>query len=123
MTTSTSLSGASLAPKPPAKGSFPLDHLGECKQFAIAYEACLERYDRVTNHCRKQARQYLQCRMERGLMAQEGWKSLGLEKDGVEKQGQAGQDETRAEAEGFVAGARSAKRRKDRYRKESQDDN
>lgn len=117
MTTSTSLSGAALAPKPPAKGSFPLDHLAECKQFALAYERCLDEHNKISSHCREEARLYLQCRMERGLMAREEWKKLGLDKDKMEA-GVKGSGEERAEAKGFVAGARSAKRRKDRYKED-----
>lgn len=114
MTTSTSLSGSAFSPKPPAKGSFPLDHLGECKDFAVAYEQCLERHKKVSSECRSEARLYLQCRMERGLMATEEWKKLGLDKEKMET-GVKGGEQERPEATGFVAGARSAKRRKDRY--------
>lgn len=117
MTTSTSLSGASLAPKPPAKGSFPLDHLAECKQFAIAYETCLKEHNHTTSQCRKEAREYLQCRMERGLMAQERWDKLGLDKEKVGGSIDKAKLEERVEAGGFVAGARSAKRRKEKYGK------
>lgn len=121
MTTSTSLSGAALAPKPPAKGSFPLDHLAECKLFAVAYEQCLEQHGKISSHCRKEARLYLQCRMERGLMAKEEWEKLGLGNDKIDT-GSSDKNggkrvEATAEATGFIAGARSAKRRKERYKK------
>lgn len=129
MATSTSLSGRTSAPKPPAKGSFPLDHLGECKLFAVAYERCLDENGRAAGRCREQARKYLKCRMDAGLMAQEEWKKLGLEHDRpVGGQGDGAQggkdgnaDEERAEQKGFVAGVRTAKRRKDRYNKSEND--
>jgi len=61
--------------------------------------------------------------MERGLMATEEWSKLGLSKDTLtsdndvatkasEKDDDGG---ARAEKEGFVAGVRAAKRRKERY--------
>ncbi|PXF48180.1 Cytochrome c oxidase assembly protein COX19 [Gracilariopsis chorda] len=117
MTTSTKLSGAALAPKPPAKGSFPLDHFAECKAFAIAYERCLDENNRVTSKCRKEARAYLECRMERGLMVQESWDKLGMSQDRFSdpQPGNAATHETRKdEGEGFIAGSRIAKRRKER---------
>ncbi|KAI0562475.1 cytochrome c oxidase assembly protein COX19 [Gracilaria domingensis] len=114
MTTSTSLSGAKLAPKPPAKGSFPLDHFAECKPFAIAYKQCLDSNDRVTSKCRKEARAYLECRMERGLMAQECWEKLGLSQDEFNSLDEGARQDRKDEGEGFVAGSRLAKRRKER---------
>lgn len=114
MTTSTNLSGASIPPKPPAKGSFPLDHLSECRSFAKAYEKCLHEHGKQTSLCRREARAYLQCRMERGLMAQEEWSKLGLSKD--ELKNENSESIQRNEEDGFVAGARAAKRRKDRYK-------
>lgn len=122
MTTSTSLSGAALAPKPPAKGSFPLDHLAECREFARAYETCLEKHDKISSHCRKEARLYLQCRMERGLMVKEEWEKLGLGDDKIGSEARGKDAEERAEAKGFIAGARSAKRRKERYKKGTQEE-
>lgn len=57
--------------------------------------------------------------MERGLMAEESWEKLGLSRDqfdskpGSEKDGKEGRN---FEEEGFIAGARIAKRRKERTR-------
>lgn len=108
-----------MQPRPPAKGSFPLDHLAECKQFAVAYETCLEKHNKLTRRCRQEARQYLECRMQRGLMAQEGWDKLGLGDDklevGATAKGAGEPDRRQAEAGGFVAGARTARRRKERH--------
>ena len=119
MTTSTKLSGASIPPKPPAKGSFPLDHLSECRKFAIAYEKCLGMNRKHTSECRREAREYLQCRMERGLMAPEEWSKLGLSKDRLTAE--KSDSNSRSEEQGFVAGARAAKRRKERYASKSQE--
>lgn len=136
MTTSTTLSGGIAAPSAPEKGSFPLDHLSECRAFARAYHQCLKASSGVTNGCRKQARAYLQCRMQRGLMAEDEWDALGLSKDSLTGDANSDRDsgggdsgggdalanaaETAAEAGTggalrgeFVAGAKLAKRRKE----------
>jgi hypothetical protein len=34
--------GAKAKPMPPLKGSFPLDHFGECKDFMLAYAQCMK---------------------------------------------------------------------------------
>lgn len=131
MTTSTSLSGGMAPPSAPEKGSFPLDHLSECRAFARAYHQCLKESSGVTNGCRKQARAYLQCRMQRNLMATDKWDALGLSKDSLTDGTTNGNDdhtgglgsavETAAEAGTgralrgeFVAGAKLAKRRKEK---------
>lgn len=135
MTTSSSLSGGKLTPKPPAKGSFPLDHLSECRAFAKAYRLCLQRSAGTATSCRSEARAYLKCRMERGLMASDEWHKLGLD-DSVNQNPDDStaattdahalhashnqtspshaEDSARVEAAGFVAGARTARRRRER---------
>jgi cytochrome c oxidase assembly protein subunit 19 len=118
MTTSTSLSGRSLAPRPPTKGSFPLDHLGECKPLAELYTSCLREHDGTAAFCRAIARQYLECRMETGLMAQEELSALGISETSdpstdAAKAAAEGSDGRRdTERKGFVAGMRTARRRK-----------
>jgi len=66
-------------PNPPERGSFPLDHDGECKDVMTLYLRCL-RSHRGTNspECRLHAKNYLQCRMERNLMAPDEFKNLGF---------------------------------------------
>lgn len=64
--------------KPPEKGIFPLDHFGECKQVADAYLKCLKQHARDAVACQQLAKQYLQCRMDRNLMAQQDLKELGF---------------------------------------------
>ncbi|KAK9240607.1 hypothetical protein V1525DRAFT_369665 [Lipomyces kononenkoae] len=71
-------------PTPPDRGSFPLDHDGECKQHMQVYLDCLRSSrtrDRVPTDCRLLAKQYLNCRMERGLMLKDDWINLGLPDD------------------------------------------
>lgn len=64
---------------PPDKGSFPLDHDGECKKFMLKYMICLGKNDNDNAQCRPEAKNYLGCRMDRDLMARESWKKLGFD--------------------------------------------
>ncbi|KAK0178593.1 hypothetical protein PV327_007471 [Microctonus hyperodae] len=67
-----------LAPIPPEKGSFPLDHEGFCKRSMIKYMRCL--YDNKNSNtlCRDVAKEYLGCRMDNNLMTREEWSKLGF---------------------------------------------
>lgn len=118
MTTSTTLSGRNLPPRPPLKGSFPLDHLGECAPLAKLYSACLREADGAAAGCRALARRYLECRMDKGLMAREGMDALGLDAEvpqQPQEQQEKAEDSARGEErKGFVAGMRTAKRRTQR---------
>ncbi|KAF2842506.1 hypothetical protein M501DRAFT_998838 [Patellaria atrata CBS 101060] len=69
-------------PVPPERGSFPLDHDGECKSIMTLYLKCLRQH-RGTNdpECRLLSKQYLQCRMDRNLMAPDEMKNLGYTDD------------------------------------------
>lgn len=64
--------------KPPEKGSFPLDHEGECKGFMLKFMKCLQSNDNDNSLCRKESMEYLGCRMDRGLMKRESWVNLGF---------------------------------------------
>ena len=68
-------------PKQPDKGSFPLDHLDECKQAVEAYRRCLRRHEGVPKLCRGQQQSYIECRMARGLMQPEDLQRLGFTAD------------------------------------------
>ncbi|PVD38844.1 hypothetical protein C0Q70_01468 [Pomacea canaliculata] len=63
--------------KPPEKGSFPLDHDGECREFMKKYMKCLRENRQENTMCREQSMAYLNCRMEKNLMLREDWKKLG----------------------------------------------
>ncbi|KAF2145551.1 uncharacterized protein K452DRAFT_205449, partial [Aplosporella prunicola CBS 121167] len=69
-------------PIPPERGSFPLDHEGECKPIMAQYLRCLRQH-RGTNdpECRLLSKSYLKCRMERNLMAPDEMKNLGFSDD------------------------------------------
>ncbi|KAK3498129.1 hypothetical protein B0T13DRAFT_250472 [Neurospora crassa] len=57
-------------PTPPQRGSFPLDHDGECKHVMTTYLACIKRVKGVNeDECRSLAKAYLACRMERWVAA------------------------------------------------------
>lgn len=65
-------------PTPPEKGSFPLDHEGQCKTSAYKYMFCLSVNNGDNSKCRQQSKDYLDCRMQNDLMAKEEWTKLGL---------------------------------------------
>ncbi|CAL5873423.1 uncharacterized protein PFLUO_LOCUS7702 [Penicillium psychrofluorescens] len=79
-----------IKPTPPERGSFPLDHEGECKHIIAGYLKCIKS-NKGTNDeaCRKLAKDYLACRMDKNLMAPDDFKNLGLEfdKNGTESTG------------------------------------
>lgn len=62
---------------PPDRGSFPLDHEGECKKFMTDYLACLKTSRGDNQPCRLHSKRYLACRMDRGLMEKDDWSNLG----------------------------------------------
>ncbi|TVY54174.1 Cytochrome c oxidase assembly protein COX19 [Lachnellula cervina] len=66
-------------PTPPERGSFPLDHDGECKDVMMNYLSCIKKV-KGTNEaeCRSIAKTYLSCRMDRNLMAKDEFKNLGF---------------------------------------------
>eukprot|EP00669_Euglena_mutabilis_P010314 TRINITY_DN5066_c0_g1_i1.p1 TRINITY_DN5066_c0_g1~~TRINITY_DN5066_c0_g1_i1.p1 ORF type:complete len:158 (+),score=12.19 TRINITY_DN5066_c0_g1_i1:37-474(+) len=64
--------------KPPEWGSFPLDHFAECRHTIEEYMKCLKENDYVGPNCRKEVKSYMQCRMDKGLMAKEPMENLGL---------------------------------------------
>ncbi|OJA17195.1 hypothetical protein AZE42_00172 [Rhizopogon vesiculosus] len=63
---------------PPDRGSFPLDHDGECKDQMMQYMDCLRKNSSTSTPCRVMSKQYLDCRMTKGLMERDEWKNLGL---------------------------------------------
>ncbi|KAI0004119.1 hypothetical protein BJV74DRAFT_763497 [Russula compacta] len=63
---------------PPNRGSFPLDHYGECKAFMTRYLQCLKSNSSTSSECPHLNRDYLNCRMQNGLMEKDEWKNLGL---------------------------------------------
>lgn len=50
---------------PPEKGSFPLDHYGDCVEESKAYLKCLKKKNYDNNKCKHVSKKYLECRMEK----------------------------------------------------------
>ncbi|WRT64660.1 cytochrome c oxidase assembly protein COX19 [Kwoniella shivajii] len=63
---------------PPQRGSFPLDHDGDCKDAMISYLKCLKSNANDNGKCRLQSKKYLECRMDNNLMTRDDMKNLGL---------------------------------------------
>ncbi|KAJ7630577.1 hypothetical protein FB45DRAFT_915918 [Roridomyces roridus] len=66
-------------PTPPERGAFPLDHYGECKEQMKQYMECLRDNSSTSSPCRLLSKDYLHCRMNKGLMERDDWKNLGFE--------------------------------------------
>jgi cytochrome c oxidase assembly protein subunit 19 len=66
---------------PPLKGSFPLDHDSECKSEMFNYMKCINEKKGMNHECRDFAKDYLGCRMDKGLMERDEWERLGFKKD------------------------------------------
>ncbi|KAL0984201.1 hypothetical protein UPYG_G00138420 [Umbra pygmaea] len=84
MSTAMNFSNKSFRPRPPDKGSFPLDHFGECKTFKETFMKCLKDNSYDNSMCRLKAKEYLECRMDTQLMAKEPLEKLGF-KDLMDK--------------------------------------
>ncbi|ODV78293.1 uncharacterized protein CANTADRAFT_6692 [Suhomyces tanzawaensis NRRL Y-17324] len=66
-------------PTPPERGSFPLDHDGDCTEYMNKYLKCMKfTENKNAPNCRVLAKDYLNCRMENQLMEKSDWDSLGL---------------------------------------------
>lgn len=50
---------------PPDRGSFPLDHEGECTSIMREYMQCLKSNAKESGKCRHLSRSYLECRMDK----------------------------------------------------------
>jgi cytochrome c oxidase assembly protein subunit 19 len=67
--------------KPPQRGIFPLDHDSECRPSMEQYLGCLTESNSDHYKCRQFSRAYLECRMEKQLMAQEDLNKVGFHKN------------------------------------------
>eukprot|EP01017_Pseudomicrothorax_dubius_P028018 TRINITY_DN3296_c0_g1_i1.p1 TRINITY_DN3296_c0_g1~~TRINITY_DN3296_c0_g1_i1.p1 ORF type:complete len:126 (+),score=27.18 TRINITY_DN3296_c0_g1_i1:174-551(+) len=72
------MSGGRISSKAPDKGSFPLDHFHECEQEAKKYNECVAKHQLMPKRCRQFQREYLECRMNKGLMDRESFERLGF---------------------------------------------
>lgn len=55
-----------------------MDHFRDCDSQVIAYNQCMKDNLNKSAHCQDLAKEYLQCRMDHGLMAQEDLNHLGF---------------------------------------------
>ncbi|XP_053555503.1 cytochrome c oxidase assembly protein COX19 [Bombina bombina] len=78
MSTAMNFGSKTFKPRPPDKGSFPLDHFGECKSFKEKFMSCLRENHFQSSLCREESKEYLECRMDRQLMAKEPLEKLGF---------------------------------------------
>ncbi len=62
----------------PEKGSFPLDHFKECTDIIEKYLTCINKHELMPKRCQKIQLEYLNCRMENGLMKKESMEDLGF---------------------------------------------
>ena len=62
---------------PPIKGSFPLDKKGKCRKEFTIYMSCLKSNQQSNEICKPVAKEYLQCRMDNGLMIKENMEKIG----------------------------------------------
>ncbi|XP_053936416.1 uncharacterized protein LOC104066006 isoform X2 [Cuculus canorus] len=88
MSTAMNFGTKSFKPRPPDKGAFPLDHFGECSAFKERFMECLRHSGYESGACRPSAMAYLECRMERQLMANEPLEKLGF-KDLIDEKSEA----------------------------------
>ncbi|KAI0391616.1 putative cytochrome c oxidase assembly protein Cox19 [Xylariaceae sp. FL0594] len=73
-------------PIPPERGSFPLDHDGECKHVMVKYLSCIKKVKGMNDEvCRSLAKEYLTCRMDRNLMAKDDFRNLGFQDEPASK--------------------------------------
>ncbi|CBI36097.3 hypothetical protein AAG906_023773 [Vitis piasezkii] len=68
-------------PVPPEKGIFPLDRMHECDLEKIEYISCLKSSGNNSEKCRHLSKKYLQCRMDKNLMAKQDLSELGFRKE------------------------------------------
>ncbi|KAF3813823.1 hypothetical protein GH733_017855 [Mirounga leonina] len=69
MSTAMNFGSKSFQPRPPDKGSFPLDHFGECQSFKEEFMRCLRDRKFENALCRRESKAYLECRMQRQVAA------------------------------------------------------
>lgn len=88
--------------QPPERGVFPLDHEHECKGMMKKFLTCLKQNGGDHFPCKNESEMYLQCRMDRGLMAKDDLSKLGFGKDASYTRVEPNEGEK--EKSGFVAG-------------------
>ena len=100
--------------KPPEKGSFPLDHGGECKPQADTFKKCMSEHGSRHAPCKSIAKLYFECCMNKNLMAQEDLSTMGFSVEQTNRMNEAeanvdqmDQARSKYKKEGYVAGLRA----------------
>eukprot|EP00545_Synedropsis_sp_CCMP1620_P001851 CAMPEP_0119005584 /NCGR_PEP_ID=MMETSP1176-20130426/1811_1 /TAXON_ID=265551 /ORGANISM="Synedropsis recta cf, Strain CCMP1620" /LENGTH=119 /DNA_ID=CAMNT_0006957415 /DNA_START=76 /DNA_END=432 /DNA_ORIENTATION=- len=88
--------------KPPQRGIFPLDHESECKAAMQSYLGCLKESRDMHHKCRDLSKDYLQCRMDKQLMAEENLNDMGFSEE--QKVIGAKEYDKSKEKAGYIAG-------------------
>ena len=119
MASNASLPARGLPPKPPDKGSFPLDHFRECSEVKATYLECLRDNNMVpaAEECRELSGKYLQCRMDAKLMAKQNLSELGYYKPPPESATEANAAVPPATTPAAAAAAASGPQRDKQYRR------
>lgn len=96
--------------KAPEKGIFPLDHFGECKKVQEQYLVCIKANSGKALACNELAKGYLQCRMDRNLMAKQDLVDLGFATapgapDAQQQAGNKAAVPNQRQRQGFTAGS------------------
>jgi cytochrome c oxidase assembly protein subunit 19 len=100
---------------PPDKGSFPIDHFKECDELVKKYLKCVQKHELMPKRCQNLQMEYLDCRMEKGLMTQESMENLGFTaNNSIEKEN----DRKRELAEKFIKINQEAKQKVEEYYKD-----
>ncbi|XP_071731903.1 uncharacterized protein [Rutidosis leptorrhynchoides] len=68
-------------PVPPEKGVFSLDHMHLCDDAKKEYISCLKTSGHKSEICKHLSKKYLECRMEKNLMAKQDMSELGFMTD------------------------------------------
>mmetsp|Transcript_14881 Transcript_14881/g.18149 ORF Transcript_14881/g.18149 Transcript_14881/m.18149 type:complete len:114 (+) Transcript_14881:77-418(+) len=88
--------------RPPQRGIFPLDHDSECKVQMKVYLTCLKDAKQQHHKCRDFSKAYLQCRMDKELMANEDLDQMGYSNDA--KVESVSEYDKMREKNGYIAG-------------------
>jgi cytochrome c oxidase assembly protein subunit 19 len=100
---------------PPDKGSFAIDHFKECEELVQKYLKCVQKHELMPKRCQNLQIEYLDCRMEKGLMNQESVENLGFtQNNSMEKEN----ERKRELAERFIKINQEAKQKVDEYYKD-----
>ncbi|TKA56223.1 hypothetical protein B0A53_01513 [Rhodotorula sp. CCFEE 5036] len=52
---------------------------GECKEYMVRYLKCMKQNKQQSTDCRHLSKEYLACRMDKGLMERTEWDALGFQ--------------------------------------------